>query len=374
MKVLVTGSAGHLGEALMRTLESMDHDVTGIDIRPSIYTHRIGSITDPDFVRDCMRGVDIVFHTASLHKPHIVTHSRQMFVDANISGTLNLLEESVIAQVRAFVFSSTTSVYGHALTPKPGDPAAWITESIKPVTKNVYGVTKLAAEDLCEMFHYRYGLPSIVLRCSRFFLEDDDDVDMRRLFDTDNLKVNEFLYRRVDMEDVVSAHILAASKAPTVGFARYIVSATSPFTCDDLMALRTDPASVVRRYVSCYESEYARRGWRMLPQIERVYVNERARLELGWQPRFDFAHVVSRLKEKMDYQSQLARLVGVKGYHITPFRDGPYPVEPPDELRLANARVGRQSHSTPPKKGGFIRQQSSSVPGTAFSEKRSDAA
>ena len=168
MKILVTGSAGHLGEALMRTLPAAGHDPVGIDIKPSPFTHHVGSIADREVVTRCMRGVEAVLHAATLHKPHVATHSRQDFVDTNVTGTLNLLEEAVLARVRAFVYTSTTSAFGRGLVPPPGAPAAWITEDVTPVPKNIYGVTKVAADDLCELFHQRVGLPCLVLRTSRY--------------------------------------------------------------------------------------------------------------------------------------------------------------------------------------------------------------
>jgi UDP-glucose 4-epimerase len=169
MRILVTGSAGHLGEALMRALERSDHEAIGLDIKSSPSTHLIGSITERNFIRRCMQNVDAVLHTATLHKPHIATHSRQAFVDTNITGTLNLLEEAAVAGIESFVYTSTTSTFGHALTPPEGAPAAWITEDVMPVPRNIYGVTKLAAEHLCELFQRSRGLPCIVLRTSRFF-------------------------------------------------------------------------------------------------------------------------------------------------------------------------------------------------------------
>ena len=175
MRILVTGSAGHLGEALMRTLQGSEHQAFGIDVLPSPYTQRVGSIADRQFVRACMRGVQAVLHAATLHKPHVATHSRQAFVDTNVTGTLNLLEVADAAGVSAFVFTSTTSAFGRALVPPTGEPAAWITESVVPVPKNIYGATKVAAEDLCELMHRDRGLPCIVLRTSRFFPEGDDD-------------------------------------------------------------------------------------------------------------------------------------------------------------------------------------------------------
>jgi len=130
MKVLVTGSAGHLGEAILRTLLNSGVEALGIDILESKFTHKTGSIIDRGFVQDCIAGADAVIHTATLHKPHIVSHSRQDFVDTNVTGTLNLLEEAAAAGLRRFVFTSTTSAFGAALVPPEGAPAAWITEDV----------------------------------------------------------------------------------------------------------------------------------------------------------------------------------------------------------------------------------------------------
>jgi nucleoside-diphosphate-sugar epimerase len=327
MKVLVTGSAGHLGEALVSVLRDKGHDVVGLDIQPSPSTTRVGSIVDRAFVSQCMRDVEWVFHPATLHKPHVATHSRQDFVDVNVTGALNLLEEAVAAGVKSFIFTSTTSVFGDALAPPPGAPAAWITEEVAPAPKNIYGVTKAAAEDLCQLFHRNQKLACLALRTSRFFPEADDSKDVREAFADDNVKANEFLYRRVDIEDVVDAHLLAAERAPTLGFGKYIVSATTPFLAEDLADLRRDAPAVVQRRVSDYEKEYERRHWKMFASIGRVYVNEKARRELGWRPRHDFATVVHRLAEGGTLKSELARKIGAKGYHTETFAEGPYPVE-----------------------------------------------
>lgn len=329
MKVLVTGSAGHLGEGLVRTLRTLAIPVVGVDILPGVFTDHAGTIADRAFVRECMQGIDVVLHTATLHKPHVGTHSRQDFIDTNITGTLNLLEESAAAGVRSFIFTSTTSAFGDALIPSPGSPAAWITEGVVSIPKNIYGVTKTAAEDLCALFHRNHRLPCLVLRTSRFFPEEDDNVKVRQAYTDANAKTNEFLYRRVDIEDVVSAHLLAMEKAPAIGFSKYIISATTPFLETDLAALRTQAPEVLRQRVPDYVSEYRRRGWKMFPGIDRVYVNERARVELGWQPRYDFAYMLGLLKTGDDIRSPLARLVGSKGYHDQTFVEGPYPLEGP---------------------------------------------
>jgi UDP-glucose 4-epimerase len=315
-RILVTGSAGHLGEALVRVLSERGHDVVGLDVLDSPFTTVVGSVTDRDVVRSCLRGVTAVLHPATLHKPHVGSHDRQAFVDTNITGTLTLLEESVAAGVERFVFTSTTSAFGRALT--AGSGATWITEDVVPVPRNIYGVTKTAAENLCELVHRDHGLPVVVLRTSRFFPELDDRDEVREAYEDANLKANEYLYRRVDVQDVVDAHLLAMEKAQAIGFDRFIVSATTPFTPDDLVALRGSAPAVVARLFPAQPAEYARRGWRMFDEIDRVYVNDRAREVLGWAPRYDFAHVLSALAAGEDFRSPLALAVGAKGYHARP--------------------------------------------------------
>lgn len=327
MTILVTGSAGHLGEAILRNLTTGGVSVRGLDIKPSPFTGHIGSITDREFIRRCMKGVDVVIHTATLHKPHIATHTRQDFIDTNITGTMVLLEEAVAMGVGSFVFTSTTSAFGSALTPAVGEPAAWITEEVTPIPRNIYGVTKTSAENLCELFARKWRLPVIILRTSRFFPEADDNADIRNQYDQSNAQANELLYRRVDIEDVVSAHLLAMEAAPRIGFGKYIISATTPFTPGDLATLRTDAPQVVHRLFPDAAALFTAHNWQLFPHIDRVYVNHHAVKELNWQPRYDFRHVLNCLGTGKDFRSELAREVGSKGYHDVIFEHGPFPVE-----------------------------------------------
>jgi len=327
MTVLVTGSAGHLGEGLMRRLRAQSRAARGVDIKPSAFTDRVGSIADRGFVDEAMQGVRCVIHSATLHKPHVATHSYQDFVDTNISGSLNLLEAALKAGVDAFVFTSTTSTFGGALKPPPGGPATWITEQVAPIPKNIYGTTKIAAEGLCELFHRKHGLPVLVLRTSRFFPEDDDDAAVRSVYAPANVQANELLYRRADIDDVVQAHLCAVERAPALGFGRYIVSATTPFAQADLQALHDDAAGVVERLFPHCRELYAAKGWTLFPQLDRVYVNDAARRDLHWEPRYGFGYVLDCLRAGLDFRSPLAHEVGIKGYHATAFEGIPYPVD-----------------------------------------------
>ena len=223
-------------------------------------------------------------------------------------------------------YLSTTSTFGGAMQPAPNGPAVWITEEVTPIPKNIYGVTKTAAEDLCQLFSRNHQLPCIILRTSRFFKEEDDNPIFRNNYEDANIKANEFLHRRVDIADVVSAHICAMEKAAAINFGKYIISATTPFSKNDLMNLQLNAHEVVKNIYPEYEGLYKNKNWKMFPKIGRVYVNKKARTELGWQPKYDFKHVLNCLKENKGFWSPLALAVGKKGYHEEVFEVGPYPV------------------------------------------------
>jgi nucleoside-diphosphate-sugar epimerase len=314
LTILVTGSAGHLGEALMRRLRAEGRPARGIDIKPSPFTDCLGSIEDRDFIKQSLEGVRAIIHSATLHKPHVATRSKRDFVDVNVIGTLTLLDEAVAAGVKSFVFTSTTSAFGAALTPAAGKPAIWVTEDVAPIPRNIYGVTKVAAEALCQLFFREHRLPVIVLRTSRFFPEADDDGTISANYEIANVQASEMLYRRVDIEDVVNAHLLAVEKAGDVGFARYIISAPAPFRRDDLAGLgRNAPEIVHRLFPECAEL-YGARKWRLFPRIDRVYDSHKAMVELAWKPKYDFRSVQECLRAGTDFRSPLAREVGSKGY------------------------------------------------------------
>jgi len=324
MTLVVTGSAGHLGEAIMRLAAAEGIAAEGLDIKPSPFTHHVGSIVDPAFARRALAHARAVIHAATLHKPHVGTHSRQDFVDVNVTGALSLLEAARAAGVDAFVFTSTTSVFGDAMRPPPGAPAVFVDEDLRPAPRNIYGATKLAAEGLVSLFARSFGLPALTLRTSRFFPEEDDAAEMRAAYATDNAKLNELLFRRVDIEDAARAHLLAVERATHLSGGLFIISATTPFVRDDAAALARDAAPVVSRYCP-HDDVYAARGWRMFPQIDRVYDNARARAALGWAPRWSFAEAVADLRAGGAGGSALAAAVGVKRYHAQAFENGPYP-------------------------------------------------
>ncbi|KAF2149309.1 NAD dependent epimerase/dehydratase family protein [Myriangium duriaei CBS 260.36] len=322
-KVLVTGSSGHLGTALMLSLPSFSLTPIGIDILPPPHTTVVGSILDGPLISSLLstHGISYILHTATLHKPHVASHPKQAFIDTNISGTLALLEAATApgSPVKGFIFVSSTTTFGAALSPGPTKPAVWIDEAVVPVPKNIYGVTKVAAEDLCHLFHRQTGLPIVVLRTSRFFPEEDDDEERRREVGGDNLKVLELASRRVDVEDVVRAVVAGVEKVEEVRWGTYIVSAPTPFKRegDEVGLLNGRAREGFEKAVPGVGERMDRLGWGWQKRVDRVYDSSKAVRQLGWRPLYTFERALELLEEGKDYRSELTHKVGKRGYHAT---------------------------------------------------------
>jgi UDP-glucose 4-epimerase len=297
MRILLTGSSGWLGRYLAPRLRSTGHVVIGLDVAPGIDTVVLGSVADRATIDSVFaQGIDAVIHAGALHKPDIVRYPARAFIDVNITGTLNLLEAAKAAGHDRFVFTSSTSLMiNRAIRDETGRAAIWLDETSGPLApRNIYGVTKLAAEGLCRLYATEHRLPCVVLRTARFFPEDDDT---HRSLSGENLKANEFLHRRLTVEDAADAHIAALDGAPRLGFGIFIVSAPPPFDRADATELKQDAAAVIARYFPDAPRLFARRGWTLPASLGRVYDPSHALRHLGFQCRTDFAAVLAALRE-----------------------------------------------------------------------------
>lgn len=304
MNILVTGSSGWLGQTLVPRLARDGHKVIGLDPEAGPTTSVVGSVVDRALVRQIIQseGIEAIVHAAARHKPHIETHDNSEFVAVNVQGTLNLLEEAVApgSKVDRFVFTSTTSlmISQEIRDGKAGGAkeAVWIDETMTPLKpRNIYGVTKLAAEELCRLFNHLHKLPVLVLRTSRFFPEEDDMAHAIAQ-SGENTKANEFLFRRLSIEDAAEAHVVALAKAKEIGFDTFIVSALTPFRREDCRALIADAPSVVARYFPDYRKRYTSRGWTMFDTVDRVYDSSKAAQVLGFTCRTNFKEVLDALE------------------------------------------------------------------------------
>lgn len=297
MRILLTGSSGWLGRHLAPMLRDAGHGVVGFDTAPGTDTQVIGTVADRALVDRVFEehAIDAVVHAGALHKPDIARFPQQAFIDVNVTGTLNLLEAAVAHRATRFVFTSTTSLMiTQAIRDERADEAVWLDEGGGPLApRNIYGVTKRSAEELCRLTHADTGLPVIVLRTARFFPEEDDTHDA---LSGENMKANEFLNRRLTVEDCARAHVAALARAPAIGFGTYIVSAPTPFVREDAASLKADALAVIARYFPDAPELYTARGWSLPASIGRIYDAGAIERDLGFRCATDFAAVLDSLR------------------------------------------------------------------------------
>jgi nucleoside-diphosphate-sugar epimerase len=173
MNCLVTGAAGFIGSHLCERLLHDGHHVTGLDAFIPYYPRLIkeANLTAcrahprftwrpldlrSDDLTDVVEGVDVVFHLAAMAGLPKSWTDFSLYESCNVSATFRLLEAArACPNLQRFIYVSTSSVYGRYSSGDEMMP----TRPISP-----YGVTKLAAENLCRAFSEEHGLPLVVLR------------------------------------------------------------------------------------------------------------------------------------------------------------------------------------------------------------------
>jgi UDP-glucose 4-epimerase len=280
-------------------LRQAGHSVVGLDVAPGSDTQIIGAVEDKALIDRMMaaEAIEAIIHSGALHKPDIARYPAQAFIDVNVTGTLNLLEAAVAAGHDRFLLTSTTSlmIREDVRAGKDGgaQEAFWLDEDFAPLApRNIYGVTKLAAEELCRLYSQLYDMNVLALRTGRFFPEDDDT----HIHPSGpNLKANELLNRRLTVEDAARAHVVALDRAPGLGFQTFILSALPPFDRSEAKELVADaPAAIARHYPDAARL-YAQAGWELPAHIDRIYDPSKAERLLGWRARTDFGSVLAAL-------------------------------------------------------------------------------
>ncbi|MBS7563730.1 NAD(P)-dependent oxidoreductase [Mucilaginibacter sp. Bleaf8] len=278
MKVLVTGSAGKLGKAVVAKLRSTNNVVVGVDLLPGATTDLILDIKDKDEVKKACMGIDAIIHTAAIHGKHSdLNYPREAFIDTNIYGTLNLLNASVQQGVKKFLYISTTSIYGTAMVDP--DQAVWVNEDLAAQPRDIYDITKQAAEQLCKDFFYKEGLQTSVYRVGRFLPE------------AANLQANHRLYRGLDERDGAEALYLALQHH-FQDFEIMNIASSSTFSKSDLKTLKDNPAAVILKLYPEAGAIYQANNWSFPESIDRVYVIEKAKKLLGYSPKFTFDYLI----------------------------------------------------------------------------------
>ncbi|MFT4048137.1 MAG: NAD(P)-dependent oxidoreductase, partial [Solimonas sp.] len=282
MKILVTGSSGRIGRAIVTRL-MRSHEVIGLDRNPASVSSVIADLGDEQRLMESLCGVDAVIHTASLHAPHVPHVDEARFVDVNIKGTESIIRCCIANSVKNIIYTSTTALFGVAATPL--DHAGWVTEDTAPVPQTIYHTTKIEAESLLRAASQSGTLHTTVIRMSRCFPEPAPIMAMYRL------------HRGIDARDVAVAHekALLTNDSP---FRVFIVSGNTPFQPEDTFQLKSNAPLIIRQRAPELAQAFESRGWNLPATIDRVYSNAKAQKELDWQPRFGFKSVLQQFDEE----------------------------------------------------------------------------
>jgi nucleoside-diphosphate-sugar epimerase len=274
-RVLITGSSGALGSAIAALAASHGWSIQGVDREPGKWTTVVGDLREPHIRRAAVAGVDAVVHVAALHAPHVSQFPDTEFRAINVSITDALLTESAKRQICRFVYTSSTSVYGHSLVPT--DRTVWVTEDLQPRPRDVYDETKLAAESLVE----GSATSGVVLRVARCFPEPLPLLARYRL------------HRGVGVSDVAAAHVIAMGRTDVTG----VFNVAGPLLFDegDVTELYRAAATVIRRRAPAVARAFDQLDWALPDQLDRVYDSRAASRCLGYAPREGVLDLVSTI-------------------------------------------------------------------------------
>lgn len=178
MNILITGGAGFQGSHLAERMLKKGHKVTILNTFSEEKLENIadfkndvrvvfGSITDPVLVEKTVRGHDVVFHLAANVNVDHSLRDPKSFIDVNITGTFNILEQVRALGIR-MIHASTCEVYGDGHTLKEGE---LLNESMELRPKSPYAATKAAADRLCFAYHESFGVDVTIVRPFNIFGE-----------------------------------------------------------------------------------------------------------------------------------------------------------------------------------------------------------
>jgi len=254
MRALVTGCAGFIGSHLTEALLARGHDVTGVDCLTDYYDvavkrrnltgarqHAGFSFVEADLeeadLAALLDGADVVFHLAGQPGVRLSWSAGfGAYVSRNVVVTQRLLEAAMRTPPQRIVFSSSSSVYGNAASYPT-------TESTLPAPHSPYGVTKLAAEQMCNLYAANWGLSTVSLRYFTVYgPRQRPDMGLHKFIEAtragapvtvygDGKQIRDFTF----VADVVNAN-LAAAQADVAPGTVVNIAGGRPVTVNELLA------------------------------------------------------------------------------------------------------------------------------------------
>ncbi len=278
-----------------------------------------GDLLDPQSLSDAVKGCDLVFHCAALAR---ITGVKREFYQTNVEGTENILRAAADTGVKKFIHMSSVAVYGM----NPPDAADEAT-SCQPCG-NPYCDTKIAAEEIVRAYYRDRNLPVVIIRPTNVYGPHSKAWSLRpiKMINSGQIVlINEGtgLCNYVYIDNLIDAMLLAAKRDESVG-QTYIITDDSPVSWKDFFGYYAQMAGKPHmRSVPEWLGKLAALGMEITakltgkqPKISREAVGfltrkayfsvDKARRELGYQPRFS-------LKEGMKITEQWLREEGHLG-------------------------------------------------------------
>ena len=295
-KVLVTGSEGDVGSALLPQLAKR-FDVTGFDLRPHAGPMNVvqGDLTDYGDVVRAVEGVDAVAHVAAL-LPGRRPDAPSDFVDLNVKATANVLRAAVESGVRRVVYCSTVWASGHGFT----EPYQPIDEDVPCAPVCMYGQTKWLGELMTEWYGRQRGIETVVLRFCGYNpvagYAADGSIDWERadlpaLF----LRYLGAGFKLMNPVDLGVAFGLALEQAAAVG-ERFVIGCTTPYVADDASDLRVTPSRVVDRYYPGAAALFDQLGI-VVPAVDYFFSHQKTQERLGFRSQHGLGDLVRLCRE-----------------------------------------------------------------------------
>ncbi len=233
MRVLLTGAGGNLGRAAIPALADAGHELRLLDFRPLNTEHDFveGDVRNRADVERAIDGVDAVVHGAALHGVHVGHWSPDDFWSINTTGTFVVYDTARAAGIRHVVLASSMVVYGGV--GGSGDRWTVVDEETALRPHDVYGLTKVVAEDIARFHADVHGIATVALRLGMFVPETFERYGFRLLFGG------------VDDRDVGQAVVLALDHNPPGRYDAFDIMADSGLGEDEVTALNRDLATVL---------------------------------------------------------------------------------------------------------------------------------
>lgn len=272
MKVLITGHKGYIGSHLYRVLKNNIDVVHGIDLKEG--QDIIHSLPDSPY--------DVVFHMAALPRVGYSIENPSYTFRHNVYATSVLLEWAKKHNVKRFIFSSSSAVYGNGNNPN-----------------SPYGLHKLLSEQECKLYSKIYGLDTVSLRYFNVYSEDQEYggsystvisawLEMIRRgqplrIDGDGSQSRDFIH----VDDIVSANIFCMNRDYDFNGQNYDVGSGQIFSLNDIKKLILSHNSV--KFINAKK----RKG-----DVQDTFMTDVRLDQLGWKPKHDFvSDITSYFKE-----------------------------------------------------------------------------